>query len=116
MFVCRRNQFCVCNTLRPTLPVLCQPVADGRADEVTVLLQLVQGFLDCLVDGLLDGLTHLVDLVHTAAWLNNRTHVHMHTFWNVHGFACWSNYPCSAALSRKDWKDWKDPQQTLGVH
>ena len=52
-----------------SLPVLDQFTVDSGADEVTVLLQLVQGLLDRLVDGLLNRLTHDIDLVHAATRL-----------------------------------------------
>lgn len=61
-------------------PVLSQFTADGGADEVTVLLQLVQGLLDGLVDGLFNRLTHFINLVYTPTrllWVGdvNRGHV-----------------------------------------
>lgn len=50
-------------------PVLLQLIANGRGDEVTVLLQLVQGLLHRLVNALLYCFTHLVDLIHAPARL-----------------------------------------------
>lgn len=57
-------------------PVLLLSAADGGTNKVTVFLQLIQSLLNGLVDGLLDRLTHPVDLVHTAARLN-KTKAHM---------------------------------------
>lgn len=61
------------------LPVVTQRISDGLADELTVLLQGVECILDCLVNGFLDGATHLLNLVYTATWLRPRT-----TNYNVH--------------------------------
>ena len=60
----------MCN-LKPScvLPVITERVSDGLTDELTVLLQRVEGILDRLVDGFLDGATHFLNLVHTATWL-----------------------------------------------
>lgn len=59
-------------------PVLLQSAADGGTNEVRVLLQLIQSLLNGLVDCLLDGLTHPIDLVHAPARLNETKRV---SFW-----------------------------------
>lgn len=55
------------------LPVDTEAVSDGLTDELTVFLQGVECILDRLVDRFLDGATHLLDLVDTAAWLRAAT-------------------------------------------
>lgn len=50
-------------------PVVQQRVGDGLADELAVLLQRVERVLHRLVDGFLDGTTHLLDLVDAATRL-----------------------------------------------
>ena len=75
------------------LPVLDKSVANGRTDEITILLQLIQSLLNCLVDGLLNGLTHPINLVHTAAWLN-RTNVCLYTQEWLNGRVCLMERHC----------------------
>lgn len=53
-------------------PVVHERVSDGLADELAVLLQGVERVLHRLVDGLLDGATHLLDLVDAATRLRCR--------------------------------------------
>lgn len=62
-----------CGLWRILLPVADECIGDGLADELTVLLQRVEGILDRLVDGFLDGATHLLNLIHTAAGLRGGT-------------------------------------------
>lgn len=55
---------CLCDA-----PVVHERIGDGLADELAVLLQGVERVLHRLVDGFLDGATHLLDLVDTATRL-----------------------------------------------
>lgn len=51
------------------LPVVVKRISNSFADELAVLLQHVERVLHCLVDGLLYGVTHLLDLIDTMTRL-----------------------------------------------
>lgn len=50
-------------------PVVQERISNGLTDKLTVLLQGVERVLHRLVDGFLNGATHLLNLVDAATWL-----------------------------------------------
>ncbi len=65
------------------VPVLFQRMVDGREDQVTVFLQLVKGFLHCLVYALLNGLTNLINLVDASAGLHTQTLIFLYSLYQL---------------------------------
>lgn len=61
------------------IPVAGQFIRDGFTNDVTVLLQRVERILDCLIDGPLNGATHFLNLVDTAARLRTKTKTKQNT-------------------------------------
>lgn len=57
------------------LPVTAEHISNILADELAVLLQCVERVLHSLVDGLLYGVTHFLDLIHTLTGLWKRVAV-----------------------------------------
>ena len=82
----RPTAYIIYAQVSPWLPVNSERVGDCFGDDLAVLLQGVQGVLDCLVDGLLHGATHLLNLVHTATRLHTATQGHSQPSWEYMAF------------------------------
>lgn len=54
---------------KAVLPVVVGRISNSLQEELAVLLHRVEGVLHCVIDGLLYGVTHLFDLIHTSTGL-----------------------------------------------